>query len=241
MTSREAPEAPANGKRFRGLNSRMREFYEALDREPCPTDWPAGDRVIYAADVLSPLKTLVQLLARELEDAAPPVGAEARVGASLSFPGGGDEPEDCPVRRIRFWDGRTSPSRSPLLYVDFSGEGLEIGLESANGDPRSSANLRRSLLEDPTGFARAEAMKLPARGWEVSGVRVQGEGVAFLPTELRSWMRNRLTVSRHLPWEMHLDDPSIVQVLGAHLRELLPVFDLLRGVETPATRAAGDR
>jgi hypothetical protein len=123
----DAPE-PAGARRFRGLPREAREFFRALEREPCPDTMPGGDRAAYAAHVLTPLKALVTDLRERLSDVRPPLGSEARAGASLDWPDGArSNPEDCPVRRIRFWDAGTDRERSPLLYATFTSGHIEVG------------------------------------------------------------------------------------------------------------------
>jgi hypothetical protein len=103
---------------------------------------PGGDRAAYAAHVLSPLKALVTDLREELADVRPPLGSEARAGASLDWPDGArSNPEDCPVRRIRFWDASRNRDRSPLLYVTFTADHLEIGALGLGASPTDARPL----------------------------------------------------------------------------------------------------
>lgn len=133
--------SPAASRRFRGLPREAQEFFRALEREPCPDTMPGGDRAAYAAHVLSPLKALVTDLREELRDVRPPLGSEARAGASLDWPDGArSDPEDCPVRRIRFWDAARDRDRSPLLYATFTAEHIEIGALGSGLD-RAAAEL----------------------------------------------------------------------------------------------------
>jgi hypothetical protein len=105
---------------------------------------PGGDRAAYAAHVLSPLKALVTDLRELLSDVRPPLGSEARAGAGLDWPDGKtrSDPEGCPVRRIRFWDAGRHRDSSPLLYVTFTADHLEVGAVG----PGVSSETAESLL-----------------------------------------------------------------------------------------------
>lgn len=122
---RESPPA----RRFRGLPRQAWEFFRALEGEPCPDTMPGGDRAAYAAHVLTPLKALVTDLRERLADVRPPLGSEARAGWSLDWPDGArSNPEDCPVRRVRFWDAATPRDESPILYATFTADHIEVGV-----------------------------------------------------------------------------------------------------------------
>jgi hypothetical protein len=131
---------------------------------------PAGERAVYATHVLSPLKALVADLAAQLRDVRPPLGLEARVGASLFWPDGArGNPEDCPVRRIRIWDADTDPDRSPVLHTTFTADGIEVGLSAGGRDaPVSAAD--RAALESAGWTVRSDegvevSRRLPWDEW----------------------------------------------------------------------------
>jgi hypothetical protein len=193
--------------RFRGLPREAKEFFEALDLEPCPDTMPGDRRAAYAAHVLAPLKALVSDLDAMLADVEPRLGLEARVGASLFWPDGARAaPDDCPVRRVRAWDARLGPAESPVLHATFSAQGIELGLEPAPGSADSTRRVR-AALSDP-GLA-ADVSGLSASGWDVSA---------------DGWPR----VCRRLRWEPWIDEPGLAHEVADRFRELLPLFDEVR-------------
>ncbi len=127
--SEEIPETPESELRFRGLSASSRMFFVTLARNPCPTAWPGGDRVAYAAHVLSPLKALVSDLGRLLADVSPRLVFEPRVGTSLYWTGNPTvPPEECPIRVVRTWEAGTSPETAPVLEAVFGVTGIEVAL-----------------------------------------------------------------------------------------------------------------
>jgi len=130
---------------------------------------PGGDRSAYAAHVLSPLKALITDLRELLADVRPPLGSEGRAGAGLDWPDGKtrDNPEDCPVRRIRLWDAGRDRDSSPLLYVTFTADHLEVGAVGPRLDP---AGVERLLPRDGTWSADHDdetrvSRRLPWEPW----------------------------------------------------------------------------
>ncbi|MGQ0722631.1 MAG: hypothetical protein ACT4PE_13830 [Candidatus Eiseniibacteriota bacterium] len=214
MASRD----PHGNARFRGLPREAQQFFEALDREPCPDTMPGDRRAMYAAHVLAPLKALVSDLESMLGDVEPRLGMEARVGASLFWPDRGrPAPDDCPVRRVRVWDARLGPADSPVLHATFEAAGIELGLEPAAGSADSTRRLRAAL--SAPGLAPA-VLTLSVAGWEVT---------------TDGWPR----VSRRLRWEPWIDEPGFAPELADRFRELLPVFDEVR--IHPHAAVGGDR
>ena len=210
--------------RFRGFSPELPGFLRALEADPCPDTWPADARVTYAAHLLSPLKALVTDLEARLADVAELVVLEARVGASLSWPGGAPSaPEHCPVRTVRAWARGRRPDRSPLLFANFSSRGIEIGLGAEGGDPGATLRLRRSLASD--AGTRAAAASLLAGGWTVTGDDPAPDA-ADGPADLRPWAwENGLRVTRRESWEPWIREPGFADELADRLRELLPVFE----------------
>lgn len=208
----EAAQRVPAAQRFRGLPREAREFFRALEREPCPDTMPGGDRAAYAAHVLSPLKALVTDLRGLLADVRPPLGSEARAGAGLDWPDGArSNPEDCPVRRIRFWDAGQDRDRSPILYVTFTANHLEVGASGAGLEASEAAALAGELGGE----------------WSVGpGDSDSEESGSAGPADAAGTIR----VSRRIPWEPWIDEPALLQELADDFRALLPVFDRMRGV-----------
>lgn len=221
-----------NRLRFPGLRSAAREFFRALEREPCPSLWPAGDRVTYATYVLGPLKALVVDLAVQLEDATPAVALVPRVGQSLTWVGVPDT-ADCPVSTVRAWLADSDPSTSPLLSFSLSSSQLRVSLdcaENANAVPR----LRALLLSDDERPRRI-ALDALARGWDVEGPRLVEADDGSLPEALRPWMRQgHLRITRVLDWEEWLDEPGLAVEVADRFRELLPLMELMRPAREPS-------
>lgn len=224
--------------RFPGLSLAARAFFQAVDREPCPTSWPGADRVAYARHVLGPLKALVGDLHRLLADAAPALSLEARVGASLAWPRHvAPDSADCPVRTLRAWTTDSTPSRSSLLSVNFSGRAIEISLEAAGGDPEASRRLRDALL-GPDEDARADAASLLCAGWQVDGADVAEveppDAEDPLPEHLRPWFAARsVRVFRPVAWEPWIEEPGFALEVADRWRELLPFFEIMRAESAP--------
>ena len=96
-----------------------------------------------------------------------------------------------------------------------------------------TARLRRALLPDHA--LRAHVSALPASGWTVRGVP-RGDAVdVAVPEDLRPWMlRGELQVSLMLPWEDWLEEPGLAEEIVERLREVLPLFDVMRDSEVRA-------
>jgi hypothetical protein len=201
--------------RFRGFPPEAARFFRALELEPCPDTMPGGDRAAYVLHVLSPLKAMVADLAGHLADVRPHLGMEARVGASLFWPDGGNKKaEDCPVRRIRIWDAARKADGSPLLHATFHSRGIEVGVE-AHGE--REAERFRILLAGSPELERSIA-ELAAHGWSLS-------------------FRDGVRASRILDWQDG-QEPAFAAEVADHFRALLPLFDALRQAGHPLPAAA---
>jgi uncharacterized protein (DUF2461 family) len=222
--------------RFRGFSKDTRRFLRSLEFDPCPSEWPGGERVAYLAHVLTPLKALVHDLQTLLADVKPKLGLEARVGASLHWTlGSRSVSGDCPVRRVRVWDAQVPANESPEFFAALSSEAIELGANSAGGDPEATARVREALLRE--GAAAREAVRLLSSGWEIGGEPYEGEAPADLPAALREWLRKRdLRISRTLRWENWFQEPGLAIEIAERFRELLPLFDVMRDA-TPSRQA----
>jgi hypothetical protein len=218
---------PRDSVRFRGFSEETARFFEELDRNPRPDAWPAEARVAYAAHVLGPLKALVADLETDLRDIAALVAFEARVGASLTSPGGRPgAPDERAVRRVRGWARGLDPELSPLLFASLSAGGIELGLAAEGADPAASRRLFRSLADDEE--MQGVAAGLLARNWAVDGDVRARDGA--LPEDLRPWAWTRgLRITRLEPWHAWIDDPEFAEELSDRFRELLPAFERMLG------------
>jgi hypothetical protein len=185
--------------------------------------------------VLTPLKALVHDLQGLLSDVRPKLGLEARVGGSLHWTlGSRSVSGDCPIRRIRIWDGQVPADQSPELFAALSTEAIEIGVGSAGGDPDATSRVREALMRPESTTAR-EGVRLLSSGWEIRGETYEGEIPANLPAALREWLRERdLRVSRTLRWEDWFHEPGLTVEIAERFRELLPVFDVMRDAAAPS-------
>jgi hypothetical protein len=256
------PAAEGPDLRFPGLSPATRAFFQAVDREPCPTSWPGADRVAYVAHVLGPLKALVGDLDRELAGSTPRIKLEPRVGASLAWPREvAPDSADCPVRCIRAWIADEPRTRSPLLTVTFLGKAIEVALEAAGGDPGASDRVHDAIL-GPDEEARILALTLLRHGWHPEGPRgpdlrtVPGEGERtaaamhpeqakplsaddIIPDDLHPYFEHdSVRLVRRLAWEPWLEEPSFALEVADLFRELLPLLALM---EAPAPRRAADK
>jgi len=216
--------------RFRGFAAETQTFLASLEPEPCPVDWPAGERIAYATHVLSPLKALAGDLAQMLAHVTPPLGLEPRIGRSLSWPD--DMPpisEECPVRQLRAWDAASTPADSPTLFVTLWSQHIEVGITGGGAEPRASARLRHHLLDSPAGNLRSMAAKLLAHGWEIGGTALDFPA-GVVPGDVQAWMRERIRVTRTLSWGDWVDEPAFAAEIAAEFSSLLPLFDAMRGV-----------
>lgn len=234
-------EAERAEQRFRGFSVETRTFLASLEPQPCPSDWPGGDRIAYAAHLLSPLKALASDLGHLLEHVTPRLGIEPRIGRSLSWPEGLDpDSEDCPVRQLRVWDGASDPDRSPTLFVTFAASDIEIGLAGRGAEPSASARLRHGLLDSPGGNLRRIAVTLLAQGWQVEGEPLQfPEGI--VPNDLEPWMRDQVRVVKKLLWKDWIDEPAFASEVALEFTALLPLFDAMREVRAPAPNVPAPR
>ncbi len=244
MPSDNVPESrlgsPESDLRFKGLSRSTRDFFTSLEAAPCPPVWPGGDRVAYAAHVLSPFKALVADLDRLLSYVTPPLGLEPRVGRSLYWSGPLPPcPGDCPVRQIRVWDARRAPEESPALYATFSRSGIEVGLAAAGGDPEATRRLTDALREEKGSEIRGRADDLLARGWVAEGETADADRGDARDGDIRPWAWERgLRVYRTLDWNRWIDEPGFVVELADLFRELLPLFDRMREARAAPPRRA---
>jgi hypothetical protein len=148
-SSKPTSESSKARLRFRGFSADTPRFLRSLESDPCPSEWPGGERVAYLTHVLSPLKALVHDLQELLADVRPKLGLEARVGASLHWTlGSRSVSGDCPVRRIRVWDALVPADESPELFAALSSDAIELGLDAAGGDPEATSRVRAAALRE---------------------------------------------------------------------------------------------
>jgi hypothetical protein len=227
-------ETERSEQRFRGFSIETRTFLASLDPQPCPSDWPGGDRIAYAAHLLSPLKALASDLASSLAHVTPRLGIEPRIGRSLGWPDGFEpDSEECPVRQLRVWDGEGNAERSPILFVTFVASHMEIGLTGSGAEPSASARLRRALMDSPDGNLRGVAIALLTRGWRVQGDRLELPA-GIVPNDIEPWMRDGIRVVKRIAWADWMDEPAFASEVAQEFESLLPLFDAMRDVRTPA-------
>jgi hypothetical protein len=215
--------------RFRGFPSDTPQVLAELARTPAER-WSGTERATYAARLLAPLKALCRDVGERLAEADPPLTSEARVGGSLVTARG----ENSPACGIRFWDSERKREKSPLLFVELGCRAIEIGLREAEEEAGGTGRLRRALLAERP--LRSHAVALPASGWRVEGVPLTDAGDGAVPDELRPWMLGGgFRASLALPWEDWADEPALVDEIADRLREVLPLFDAMRGADPVVT------
>ncbi|MCA9753815.1 MAG: hypothetical protein KC591_16580 [Gemmatimonadetes bacterium] len=210
---------------FRGFPPTTRSFLTRHGETP-EHAWDGSTRAEYATVMLAPLKALCRDLAERLPAIGPRIVAEPRVGASLW----GAEGIGAPACRIRFWDADLGRERSPWIFVNVTSEGIEIG--AVDQDPRGSGagRLRSALL--PHRPLRAHVAGLAASGWRISGTPLPDAGDGAVPDDLRAWMiGSQLRVSLLLDWADWTGEPGLVDEIADRLREIVPVFDAMRGAD----------
>jgi hypothetical protein len=95
-------------------------------------------------------------------------------------------------------------------------------------------------MDSPDGNLRGVAIALLTRGWRVEGDRLELPA-GIVPNDIEPWMRDGIRVVKRIAWADWMDEPAFASEVAQEFESLLPLFDAMRDVRTPARTASAPR